>query len=921
MLYADLEVIVQRLPAGGHAVDLRFRAEPGDLDRELAINVPVQLDMARLLGSALDREAYGKELSRSLFADARLREGWVTARSSAESRDLPLRIRLRLDPGDPELHGICWEAVFDDQGVAVARSERFLLSRYLDSADMTRIKAPTRDELLALLVVASPKNLAGFGLQPFDAAAEVRRVRQSLADIPAATFVSGESGGPVTLPAIVDALRYGYSVLYLVCHGRLQGGVPYLALEDEAGEAEWVPGDELAARIGDLSGAMRPTLVVLASCQSVGVGHGSAVPAALGPQLARAGVAAVIGMQGDVPQETVARLMPRFFEQLAEDGQIDRALAVARTALRPHDPWWMPVLFLRARDGRLWREAPAPAAAPAKRTLPAPGSGRPPPRAVALWLGGALGLLALAALVLMGLRAAQREPGLPTAIVLATAEPAPAPTATLAPTPAPPAPLADGRLMILLGRIDAPAAGRDLSAELEADLRRTVEQVPFSNVEVRRYQGAVGSDTEAQELAQASRAAVVVWGGGTGPAPVLHVQIGATAAFPGIPPELSPELLRRTANVEVRLDLGAPVLPSPALAVLAVLNVLHSADGDAFEVQRVAALIDRLEAEIVPAEPIGGGSAPKVHRYLRHYFSDPELARPEIDAALDDDPGNPLLLVYSAVLFQRLGQYEDGFEDAQAAYDTAPGWASAGYLLWVDRLVKGFVPQSLAYLDEIVAARPEDSYALAYRGASYYLGGFDEAARADLELAIQVGSKTSLPYNLAAALALREGRIADAQALAAEARQRFQAQRSFDENFYSNLFGQDNILGLDMGAIEQLMVGQNRDAIASASQALMLESPLASERLRPDMHFVIGLAECRRGNAQAAIDAYSQALATDPDFALIYLLRAEARGQLGDVQGAAEDLNAAQTGPQALRLQPAIDAAYRGELSCASLIE
>jgi hypothetical protein len=408
MLYADLEVIVQRLPAGGYAIDMRFRAEPGDIDRDLALNVPVNLDRALLLGDALDPEAYGRALTGMAFADQRLREAWITARTSAEARELPLRIRLRLDPADPDLHGIRWETVYElDRGTAIARSERFLLSRYLDSADLSRLRTPPREQVTALLVVASPRDLAQYRLAPFDATAEAERIRAALGDIPAATLVSGDNAGPVTLTALTDALRFGYSLLYVICHGQLVDGVPQLALEDETGAVEWVPGDVLARSIGDLGGDRRPTLVVLASCQSVGVAHGSDVPAALGPQLARAGVAAVLGMQGDAPLPMVARLMPRFLKHLAEEGEIDRALAVARSGLDGDDPWWMPVLFMRVRDGRLWRAAAAPAVAPSPTPVPPAAEQPPPPRRPRtgglLWLVGALGLVALAVLALFRL--------------------------------------------------------------------------------------------------------------------------------------------------------------------------------------------------------------------------------------------------------------------------------------------------------------------------------------------------------------------------------------------------------------------------------------------------------------------------------------------------------------------------------------
>jgi Arc/MetJ family transcription regulator len=48
--------------------------------------------------------------------------------------------------------------------------------------------------------------------------------------------------------------------------------------------------------------------------------------------------------------------MKRFFKELLADGQIDRAMAVARGEVRKADDAWMPVLFLRLRDGRIWYE-------------------------------------------------------------------------------------------------------------------------------------------------------------------------------------------------------------------------------------------------------------------------------------------------------------------------------------------------------------------------------------------------------------------------------------------------------------------------------------------------------------------------------------------------------------------------------------
>lgn len=107
-----------------------------------------------------------------------------------------------------------------------------------------------------------------------------------------------------------------------------------------------VPGSALVQAITELR--VPPRLVVLASCQSAGTGGDAATGdngalAALGPRLAEAGVAAVLAMQGNVSMTTVARFMPVFFRELDRNGQIDRAMSVARSAVKDRPDRWAPV--------------------------------------------------------------------------------------------------------------------------------------------------------------------------------------------------------------------------------------------------------------------------------------------------------------------------------------------------------------------------------------------------------------------------------------------------------------------------------------------------------------------------------------------------------------------------------------------------
>ena len=100
--------------------------------------------------------------------------------------------------------------------------------------------------------------------------------------------------------------------------------------------------------------------MVLVSCHSAGDGQQieasqrTTVQATLAGRLADAGVPAVLAMQGRISVKTVEQMMPTFFTELLRDGQIDRALAVARAKVRGRDDAWMPALFTRLKAGRIW---------------------------------------------------------------------------------------------------------------------------------------------------------------------------------------------------------------------------------------------------------------------------------------------------------------------------------------------------------------------------------------------------------------------------------------------------------------------------------------------------------------------------------------------------------------------------------------
>ena len=354
--YADLEIALRRRDSGAYAVELRFSPPGGEVDVRLIGNgsAAVSFDLERLRALSLDVPSYAQVLSSSFFKDTAVRNAFSEARKTAHAQDASLRVRLFIDPSAPELHCLRWEVLQDAEDSSyLFTGEQILFSRYLSSLDWRPVTLRPQSQLTALIVIANPANLEQFQLAPVDVPGELARAQASLNSIGKTALASV---GKATINHLVDNLREGHDILYLVCHGTMVNGEPWLWMEDDDGNIARVAGRELASRLNELQ--QRPRLVVLASCQSAGAGEGSAandgVLAALGPRLAEAGIPAVLAMQGSVSMETVSKFMPVFFHELLRDGQLDRAMAVARGDVRDRPDYWMPVLFMRLRSGRIW---------------------------------------------------------------------------------------------------------------------------------------------------------------------------------------------------------------------------------------------------------------------------------------------------------------------------------------------------------------------------------------------------------------------------------------------------------------------------------------------------------------------------------------------------------------------------------------
>jgi hypothetical protein len=349
--HAELEIGLRRGDNGGYNVELRF-ADPGNesvtwigFDKRFRAT----FDSAQLVALANDPLGYGAVLTDSLFNEPDIRGAFERARALTQESDLPLRLRLIMDTG--ELHGLRWETLLDPQSRApLATSERVLLSRYPRSDDFEIVKLRSKGDLSALVVVANPPQLAEYGLTPVDQSGEISRAKEALTDIDVSVLPS--DGKAATLRNLVDALReHEYDIVYLVCHGALVDGNPWLWLESDPDSDPRTNGNDLIARFRELP--TRPRLFVLASCDGAKAGEGDAL-VAIGPRLAGSGIPAVLAMQGQIQMKTIERFMPVFFQELDQTGEIDHAVARARGEVTDQPDYWMPALFMRLKSGRIW---------------------------------------------------------------------------------------------------------------------------------------------------------------------------------------------------------------------------------------------------------------------------------------------------------------------------------------------------------------------------------------------------------------------------------------------------------------------------------------------------------------------------------------------------------------------------------------
>jgi len=352
----------QRAPADQHFTAVVNRIVPGTKSpTRNEITAPIHFDFIALNEAKGDPVEYGRRLTEQLFASVELRTEFARAREAAAAEaHRAVRFRVSLSNTAPQLHALRWETLRDpdDPKASLLTNENMVFSRHVYTARGKPVRDEPPVDLKALVAIASPSDLeyvkkAGqLPLAPIDYQAEKEAAAGRLAGFDVKYLASR---GEATIDNIFDALRDGeYDVLYLVCHGA-PSEKPRLVLENETGNRELIDAASVVGRMNDLPNP--PPLVVLSSCRSGGAAYASSGEAVsrLGPLLAvECGIPVVLAMQGDITIDSASKFLTTFFQNLRKDGDIDHATTVARGEIRDREDSWMPVLYMRLSDGRLW---------------------------------------------------------------------------------------------------------------------------------------------------------------------------------------------------------------------------------------------------------------------------------------------------------------------------------------------------------------------------------------------------------------------------------------------------------------------------------------------------------------------------------------------------------------------------------------
>ncbi|HKZ70767.1 MAG TPA: CHAT domain-containing protein [Anaerolineales bacterium] len=296
-------------------------------------------------------EKFGRRLFEAVF-QGEVRDLLTSSLSSLDDETHHgLRIRLHL-AATPELNNWPWEYLYHPSlRQFVVLSTQTPLIRYLDLPRPPKSLAVT-PPLRVLVMISDPKDYTRLNV-----ASEKEKIAKALKELEGRGVLKVEWLETATLAELQRRLRKPdpVHIFHFIGHG---GWNPekddgYLLFTDDYGDGRKVGANNLAAILG---GHKPLRLAVLNACEGA---RGSITDpfAGTAATLVNSGLPAVLAMQFEISDRAAIQLAQVFYESLADGLPVEGAVAEARKMIFADGndvEWGTPVLYLRAKDGKLF---------------------------------------------------------------------------------------------------------------------------------------------------------------------------------------------------------------------------------------------------------------------------------------------------------------------------------------------------------------------------------------------------------------------------------------------------------------------------------------------------------------------------------------------------------------------------------------
>jgi serine/threonine protein kinase/tetratricopeptide (TPR) repeat protein len=472
----------------------------------------------------------------------------------------------------------------------------------------------------------------------------------------------------------------------------------------------------------------------------------------------------------------------------------------------------------------------------------------------------------------------------------------------------------EGKYMVLVAPLEMLDGAEDnVTRFIYDDLQRKFErEALFSPYQVRLHPKVITSEAEAESAAEDHGAAVVLWGDYDGTTARVNTELGSLAIYDDI--TINRDQL--TPLSDVRYILTNARQESLASAVLAIMNIVATANNSIYDIALNLAVLDLLNPQTPEVEGIGVGV--RWHRYFSHFLGPTEAALTEIEEAIKIDGGNPILYAAYGFSLARTGRLEEAEREMRSGGRLLPSTSviddmGIGIL---KLLVKNDPAAAIPHFDQTLQIQPDDWMAFYARGASYFLLKDYTRAKADLEQALVLNPDFPPAYPFLTAIAMREGDLVNSQEYFQILQTRF-PDPSFTERLLVATYDVDadeSSLVAGVTAFTSFALAQWDDVIRNTEVALV-NLPLT------DLYLLRGVAFCNLENYQEAEATYTKLLEIEPDYKLGILLRGEVRLKMGNLLGAGSDFANVLSSDQSGAYTPFIPAYRAGEISCENFFD